>query len=56
MIYILSFVVILCPIPIAFLLTSGLSRTAKVLFTAALCAFFIIVPILVFLLAGGTGS
>lgn len=53
MIYALSFVVIVCPVPIAFLLTSRLSRRAKTLWTVAICAFFIFVPILVFILGGG---
>lgn len=54
MIYALSFAILLLPVPLAFLLTSRISRRAKLWWVIGLGAFWLIAPIVVIYLSGGT--
>lgn len=54
MIYVLSFLVILSPILLAYVLTSGISRRAKVLIVICSAVVALILPIAVFWLYGGS--
>lgn len=54
MIYLLSFLIILSPIFLAYVLTAGISRRSKLLIVVVSAAVILILPIMVFWLYGGS--